>query len=107
MDLTLKNGFRVADNSGFNYSCQGNIEAGETVIIPLPNVSANKRGVNDIGWQIDGDAEIYATIAKKPKEENTPWQKIEDYEDINKCASAIKIVGGAGTSAIYLRIILN
>ena len=46
--------FKKSPN-GFNYSYERLIPANTTVILKMPTVSANKRGINDIGWQADGE----------------------------------------------------
>jgi hypothetical protein len=107
MDIRLRKGFRTTGNTGFNYETYGEIGAGEEIIIPLPVVTANKRGVNDIGWQIDGDATLYATLSNRPLEDGTIWQEIRPDEGINKTAANVKIVGGMAASKVYLRVILN
>ena len=70
-------------------------------------MTANKRGVNDIGWQIDGDAKLYATLSDHPEGEQAIWQEIRPDEGINKTAAAIKVVGVSGTSQVYIRVIRN
>jgi len=97
------------DNTGFNYRWSGEIAAGEEVIVRFPVVTANRRGVNDIGWQIDdaGDATLWATLADMPEQDGVIWQEIRADEGINKTATAVKFVGGAGVSKVWLRIILN
>ena len=99
--------FKHYDNMGFNYFWEGEVKNGETVILRFPPVTANKRGVNDIGWQIDGDAVLWATAASDPMKDTAIWQEIHDYEDVNKCAGAVKIVGSGGVSRVVIRIILN
>ena len=103
----LKKGFVHYDNTGFNYKAEGDVKAGEEIILTFPKVTANRRGVNAIGWQIDGDAKLYATLSNTPERPETIWQEIRDDEDINKTASAIKVVGVASSSNCYFRIILN
>jgi hypothetical protein len=107
MDLSLRRGFIKTDNTGFNYGVSGEINAGEEIVIRLPVVTANKRGVNDIGWQIEGDAILYATLSDHPADSGTMWMEIRPDEGINKTAAAVKIVAGAETSKVYLRVILN
>ena len=41
--------------TGFDYVYEETVGAGEIIYLKMPVVSANKRGVNDIGWQCDGD----------------------------------------------------
>jgi hypothetical protein len=107
MDLSLKRGFVKTDNTGFNYGVSGHIDAGEEIILRFPKVTANKRGVNAIGWQISGDAKLYATLSNRPEEAETIWQEIRRDEGINKTAAAARIVAGEETSRVYLRVILN
>jgi hypothetical protein len=106
MDLSLQRGFVKTDNTGFNYGVSGAIDAGEEVIIRFPNVTANKRGVNDIGWTIDGDAKLYATLAQPPYTDAI-WQEIRPDDGINKTAAAVKVVAGEETSKVHLRVILS
>ncbi len=73
----------------------------------MPAISPNKRGVNDIGWQIDGDAVFYATLSYKPESESAIWTKIEDYDDINKTISYIKIINGNSKCRVAIKALLN
>ena len=111
MDLGLQRGFVKTDNTGFNFRVSGTVAPGEVYIIRMPLVTANRRGVNDIGWQIDGadkkEAKLYATLSDKPEENDAIWQEIRPDEGINKTATAIKFVGGSGTSKVWARVILN
>lgn len=92
---------------GFSYYFEDTVKAGETVFLLLPRTTANKRGVNDIGWQIDGEAKLYGTASVHPDKDTALWQEIHDYEDINLCASAVKIVGEGGESKVCIKIRLN
>ena len=103
----MLNEFVKTDNTGFNYRWNGKVSAGEEIILRLPLVTANKRGVNDIGWQIDGDARLFATVSDFREDSTVIWQEIFDDEGINKTASAVKLIGGAGVSDVWLRVILN
>ena len=103
----LREKFIHTDNTGFNYHWKGEVKTGDTVILRFPPVTANKRGVNDIGWQIDGGARLFATASPNPAADDALWQEIHDYEDINKCASGVKIIGAGGVSKCLVRIILN
>ena len=104
---TIKKKFIHTDNTGFNYHWQGDVDGGDTVLLRFPPVTANKRGVNDIAWQIEGEAKLFATASPDPLGEDAIWQEIHDYEDINKCASAVKVEGSGGVSRAIVRIILN
>lgn len=91
---------------GFDLVYEEDLEANEVVILPLPPVSPNKRCVNDIGWQTDGDVTLYGTLASNPEAENTIWQEISPDDEINKTVSAFKIVNGATPCRIVIRTIM-
>lgn len=93
--------------NAFNYVFEKILDANETVIVKMPVVSANKRGINDIGWQTDGELKIYGTLSSKPTSESAIWQEIKEGDEINKTVSAIKIVNGTFTCSIVLRAIFN
>lgn len=93
--------------NGFNYIYEKNLAAGETVIVKMPAVSSNKRGINDIGWQADGDLTLYGTLSSNPQSENALWQEIRDNDEVNKTVSAVKIVNGSTPCNIVIRAILN
>lgn len=93
--------------NGFDYHFEKELEPNEEILIKMPAISPNKRGVNDIGWQCDGDAVLYATLSYKPESESAIWTKIEDYDDINKTISYIKIVNGGGKSRVAIKALLN
>ena len=85
--------------SAFNYVFEGEIPAGETIYVKLPAVSANKRGIHDIGWASDAELDevgvpkirLWGTLAKNHKDKNAIWQEINPNDEINKCTSVIKI----------------
>ncbi len=93
---------------GFNYVFEGVIPAGETVFLKMPVVSANKRGVNDIGWQCDGDdVKIYGTLSQRP-EKTLMWSEIKKNYVVNKTVSAIKVINNDEVDCnICMRVILN
>lgn len=93
--------------NGFNYIYEKNLAAGETVIVKMPVVSSNKRGINDIGWQADGDLTLYGTLSSNPQSGNALWQEIRDNDEVNKTVSAVKIVNGSASCNIVIRAILN
>lgn len=98
--------FRNTTNA-FNYVFEKELVANETIILQMPVVSPNKRGINDIAWQSDGNVTLYGTLSANPKKEDTIWQEIcEDY-DINKCTSALKIVCGEAPCRFIARALLN
>lgn len=94
---------------GFNYYYERKLNKDESVIVKMPRVSPNKRGINDIGWQTDGSAvTIYGTIANNPeKSANVIWQEIEPLDEINKTVTALKIVNAGSTCTVLVRAILN
>ena len=79
-------------SNAFNFVFEKDLGIGEEIIVKLPRVSANKRGVNDIGWISDGDVRLYGTLAKNPKDEKALWQEIGVNDEVNKVTAAIKIV---------------
>ena len=97
---------RIGD--GFNYVLEGVLEAGATVFIKMPPVSANKRGVNDIGWQCDGDdVTLYATLATHP-EKTDFWSEVKENYVVNKTISALKVTNNDSAACnICIRVILN
>ena len=94
------------DSNAFNFSFERTLKANEKVILQMPVVSPNKRGINDIGWLTDGSVTIYGTLSSDP-ENTTLWQEIKDSDDVNKTVSALKIVNGSSACSIAIRVILN
>ena len=94
--------------NAFNFVFERELEANSEIIVEMPIVSPNKRGINDIGWQTDGDnVKLFGTLSGKPESENALWQEIKENEDVNKTVSAIKIVNGGDACKIAIRAILN
>lgn len=91
---------------GFNFSYEKELAANETIILAMPPISPNKRGVNDIGWQCDGDITIYGTLSSNPEGEDALWQKINDGNSVNKTVSAIKIENGDTDCHITVRVLM-
>lgn len=93
---------------GFNYVFEGKIAAGETIYIKMPVVSANKRGVNDIGWQCDGENVVLsATISRSPRT-TTLWSVVEENYLVNKTVSGLKFENKDMTACnLCIRVILN
>lgn len=94
-------------NSGFNFIYEKELAAGETVILETPEVSPNKRGVNDIGWQTDGDVTLYGTLSSEPESASAIWQEIPAESEVNKTVSALKIVNNGAACRVVVRVILN
>lgn len=97
--------FDKSGTTGFNFVFERDLAANETVIVKMPAVSANKRGINDIGWLSDGNVKLYGTLAKNPKSEKALWQEIRDNDEVNKVTAAIKIVNNGGACRIEMRAI--
>jgi hypothetical protein len=97
--------FDKTGTTGFNFVFERDLKENETVIVKMPVVSANKRGINDIGWLSDGNIKLYGTLAKNPKSEKALWQEIRDNDEVNKVTSAIKIVNNGGACRIEMRAI--
>ena len=95
------------DSNGFHYTFEYKMKPNEEILLKMPTVSPNKRGVNDIGWQCDGDITLYATLSRKPQSDDAIWTKIEDYDEVNKTISYIKIKCGNKESRVAIRALLN
>jgi hypothetical protein len=93
--------------AGFRFVFEKDLDAHETVIVKMPEISANKRGVNDIGWLSDGNVTLYGTFAKDPTSENALWQEIREYDEVNKTTVAVKIVNNGDCCRIEMCAILN
>ncbi len=106
MNNELREFERMTD--GFNYVFEDEIPAETTVFLKMPVVSANKRGVNDIGWQCDGDdVAVYATLSRQPQKTSL-WSEVKANYLINKTVSALKIENKDKESCnICIRVILN
>lgn len=98
--------FRKVTN-GFNFVYEKELEAGETAIVAMPVVSPNKRGINDIGWQSDGDVTLYGTLSSRPESDNALWQEVMNNHEVNKTVSALKVVNNGDKCHIIIRAILN
>lgn len=105
MDKLLE--FEKGNGTGFCFVFEKDLEPNETIYVRMPAVSANKRGVNDIGWMSNGNVKMYGTLAKNPKSEKALWQEIRENDEINKVTSAVKIVNNGGACRIEMRAILN
>lgn len=93
--------------NGFNFVFEKDLEPREEVIVKMPSVSANKRGINDIGWASDGYISLYGTIEKDARKA-VLWQEIEEHHEINKVTSALKIVNNDGKKCkVVIRAIFN
>ena len=93
--------------TGFRFVFEKNLGPYETIIVKMPAISANKRGVNDIGWLSNGNVTLYGTFAKNPLSENALWQEIRENDEVNKTTAAIKIVNNGDSCRIEMCAILN
>lgn len=94
--------------NGFNYAYEKSIAAGDSVILKMPVVSPNKRGINDIGFTAEDGIRLYATISSSPESPDTIWQEINEYDEINKTTGYIKIENTTGEAKrVNIRIIMN
>lgn len=106
--------------NAFNFVFEHEIPPGETIYVKMPVVSANKRGINDIGWVSNAEVEkigedeipkikLEGTLAKNPKGPNALWQEIRVHDEINKCVSAIRITNTNSEKScrIEMRAIFN
>lgn len=95
--------------NAFNYVFEKELAPGETIYIRMPTLSPDKRGVNDIGWQTDGeDVSIFGTLSSNPEDAAALWQRILPYDEVNKASYALKVVNsGTAQAKICLRAILN
>lgn len=93
--------------NAFNFIFEKKLGANETIIVKMPSVSPNKRGINDIGWQSNGDISIYGTLSSKPESNSALWQQIKDGDEINKTVSAVKVTNGSAECNVVIRAILN
>lgn len=92
---------------GFNYVFDYNLKAKEEIILQMPRISPNKRGVNDIAWQTDGDVTLYGTLSPDLEASDALWQEISEEYDINKCTYGLKIVNGSTPCKVVIRALLN
>ena len=93
--------------NAFNFVFEKDLKANEIIIVKMPAVSANKRGINDIGWLSNGDVTLYGTLARNPKSDKALWQEIRVNDEVNKVTSAIKIENKGGPCRIEIRAIFN
>lgn len=94
------------EHHGFGYVWDRTVAEDETVIVAMPPISANKRGVNDIAWQTESDdVVIYATISANAND--ALWTEIPDYGQINKCATYLKVKNNGAAARVTMRALLN
>lgn len=94
--------------NGFNFVFEEAIAPGKTVILKMPPISPNKRGINDVGFAADNGISLYATISSQPEDDGAIWQEIQPFDEINKVTSYIKIVNSSDESKrVNIRVILS
>jgi hypothetical protein len=108
------------DHYGFNYYYGGKVggkvtDEGVTVqkgvMVLIPEVTPNKRSVNDIGWMVNSeDVKVYGTISQNPEEndgQNAFWQELSATEDVNKVCTALMFMNeGVSEADIAVRVIM-
>lgn len=102
--------------NAFNFVFRKEIGAKEAIIVKMPPVSANKRGINDIGWISDAETDeegnpkirLYGTLAENLRDGESLIQEIQENDEVNKTVSAI-IVKNLGEKActVEMRAIFN
>ena len=100
--------FERSDEYGFRFTYEKSVPGNATVILKVPRVSPNKRGVNDIGYAFEEGIKLYATVSQHPEKITALWQEIKDFGDINKSTAYIKIVNTSGYSRVVnISAVLN
>ena len=97
-------------SNAFNYSFERVLKPAETVLLKMPPVSANKRGINDIGFAAEEGVSLFATLSSRPEREGvTLWQEIRPFDTINKTTAYIRIENTSQVEAkkVNIRVILN
>lgn len=98
--------FRSATN-GFAYFYDGCVKPGVPLILKMPPRTANRRGVNDIGFAYDDGITLYATLSQQPDDENAVWQQIQPFDEINKTVCWIMAVNnGTADGHVNVNVIM-
>ncbi len=113
-------GFKRTSSNGFNFVFRGEVKPNDVIIVKMPPVSANKRGINDIGWISDAELDtsnpeqpqpkirLYGTLAENPRDGEALIQEIGANDEVNKTTSAVIVKNtGEKTCRIEMRAILN
>lgn len=102
--------------NAFNFVFRKDLDANEAIIVRMPPVSANKRGINDIGWisnaEIDKETQqpkirLYGTLAENLRDGSALIQEIGANDEVNKTTSAIIVENLGGACRIEMRAIFN
>ena len=94
-------------SNAFCFVFEKDLEAHETIYIKMPVVSANKRGINDIGWLSNGDVTLSGTLSRKPESDKALWQIIRENDEINKTVAFLRVVNNGDACRIEMRAIFN
>ena len=93
--------------NGFSYVFEKTLAPFEEIIVKMPTVSSNKRGINDIGWVSNDEVTLWGTLSASPKTTKL-WQQIIDRDEVNKTVTALKVKnGGIDGNKIIIRVIMN
>jgi len=91
-------------NTGFEYFYEAVLQPKEILRVQRPPVSANRRGINDIGYAYTGDVKVSATLTGLPDDENAVWQDIQPFDEINKTVSWIKFENLSETESAVVNL---
>ena len=95
-------------SNAFNFYFEKNIAPKSFIVLKMPSVSANKRGINDIGFTAEDGITIQATLSSNPYDDTALWQEIRPFDEINKTATYLKIINNSDNSKrVNIRAILN
>ena len=94
-------------SNAFCFVFEKDLAANETIYIKMPVVSANKRGINDIGWLCNGDVTLYGTLSRNPESDKALWQIIRENDEINKTVAFLKLENNGDACRIEMRAIFN
>lgn len=101
--------------NAFNFVFRKDLKANEVIIVKMPPVSANKRGINDIGWISDAEPDengqplirLYGTLAENLRDGESLIQEIGANDEVNKTTSAIIVRNLGDACRIEMRAIFN
>ncbi len=101
--------------NAFNFVFRKDLGDNEVIIVKMPPVSANKRGINDIGWLTDAEPDeegnpkirLYGTLAENPRDGSALCQEIQENDEVNKTVSAIIVKNLGKACRIEMRAIFN
>ena len=105
--------------NAFNFVFRKDLGENEIIIVRMPPVSANKRGINDIGWISDAEVltdkdgnpdpqiRLYGTLAENLRDGEALVQEIRVNDEVNKTTSAIIVKNLGKACRIEMRAIFN